>query len=174
MQIAENSEEIILRYIPVREWIIGGGLVFIGGVCFFWMLYSLLINSSFLSKSFPGNWIELVPALMIGGLFLLILYPFIRTPVVTVTINQKTKSIDAHFRRLYGIQTNRFYFMQISKFKSYKSAVNYSSKYYLALILANNKEVRLQAAIDKDKQKTIKLVKKLNKFIKSKKTLEEQ
>jgi len=165
MRITQNPDEIILRYIPVRAFIFGGGLVFIIGVWFLWLLYALLSGAGVLPKLLSGSLLEFIPAAILGGVFLLALYWFVRVPVVTVTLSGKTKSVDAHFRRIFGSETVRFYFTQIHFFKAHKGAADYSIKYQLALVLENSKEFDLKFVIGKDKHEAAKLSKKLNKFI---------
>lgn len=82
-------------------------------------------------------------------------------PLVIITISQKTNGLDILRQRFYGSETERFYFFQIQKFKLYKSKVNFSSKYFPTLVLADKKTVELKIPVGGDKQTTIKLFKRL-------------
>jgi hypothetical protein len=164
MRAKENSGEIVLRYVPVRAFMISGGLVLIGGILFLWMLYPLFSGASILARLLSGSLIDFISPVIFGAIFTVTIYWFVRIPVVTVTISDRTKSVDAHFRRIMGSETNRYYFTQIVHAKSYKNAID-SETYHLALMLANFKEVQLKAVTGKDRQEAAKRIKKINKLI---------
>jgi len=174
MQLTENSDEISIRHIPVGKWIIGGALIFIFSVFSIWFIFSAIFSSSNSFEAGTESLIKILPLLIFGASIILItvfgisLHSMIFAPLTTVTISRKTESIDILYQRFYGKNAKRYYFHQIEKFKSYKGAVNFSSRYFLALILANHKQIKLSIPIGKDKQHTIKLIKRLNKFIKPK------
>jgi hypothetical protein len=94
-----------------------------------------------------------------------IILPLICAPQMNVTVSQKTKSVDIVSRRIYGVETKRHFFYQIQKFKSYKGKARFAPTYALALIRANRKIIKLKIPTG-NKNETIKLVKKLNKFVK--------
>jgi hypothetical protein len=171
MKVTENSDEIIIRHVPVAKWISGGILAFIfGGFCL-WLIFSAIINPRSFLKVETDELIEFLPILFfIAASALAVFIEFklismICAPLVTVAVSQKLKSVNILTRRIYGAKTERYFFHQIQKFKSYKSKVDFSSRYFLALVLVNQKAIKLKIPIS-DKQNTIKLVKKLNKFIK--------
>lgn len=174
MKLTENSDEISIRHIPVGKWITGGALIFIFSVFSIWFIRSAIFSSSNSFEAGAESWHKTLPLLISAAVVILIailgisLNSMIFAPLMTVTISRKTKSIDILYQRFYGNDAKRYYFHQIEKFKSYKGAVNFSSRYFLALILANQKKIKLSIPIGGDKQETIKLIKKLNKFMKSK------
>ena len=166
MKLAENSDEIIIRHVPFGKWIIGGILIFIFSLFSIWFIYSAIFSSS--------DSLGLLPVIIFAATVILIvvfdisLNSMIFAPLRIVTISEKMKSIDIVHQRFYGTEAKRYYFHQIEKFKSYKGTVNFSSRYFLALILANRKVIKLRIPIGDNKQETIKLIKKLNKFMKPK------
>ena len=166
MRLIENSDEIIIRHVPFGKWIIGGTLIFIFCLFSIWLIYPAIYSSS--------ESLNLLPLFIFGAAVILIavfdisLNSMIFAPLRIVTINEKTKSVDIVHQRFYGSETERYYFHQIEKFKSYKGTVSFSSRYFLALILANRKVIKLRIPVGDDKQETIKLIKKLNKFMKPK------
>lgn len=171
MQIKENSEEILIKHIPVKEWVIGGILSFITFVLCLSLLYVFFISPNGSSVPIIGDWAKSLPGLVVGVVFILMILDIktIRTPLTTVIIDGKTERIDIMYRRFYGERVERFYFYQIEKFKSYKKKINFSQKYFLTLVLANRKTIKLHIPIGNDQQETTKFIKKLNKFIKTKK-----
>lgn len=173
MKVTENSDEIIIRHIPVREWATGGVLTSILFGFFLWFAYSVFVSRNGLPKAFSG---DCLPVFIIGAAVLLVFFEIrtVSAPLVTVTIRKGIKAVDIRLQRFYGSRINRFHFTQIGKFKSYKGKINFSQQYFLALVLANNKVLKLNIPIGGDKQNTIKFIKKLNKFIKFKGLSEEQ
>lgn len=173
MKLSENSDEIVIRHVPVAQWILGGFLAFVfGGFCI-WLVFSATLNPRIALKVETGELLEFLPILVfiaasvLAVLFELKLISMICAPLATVIVSKETKSVDIMRRRIYSSKAERFYFHQIEKFKSYKGKVNFSSKYFLALVLVNRKVIKLKIPVYSDKQKTIKLIKKLNKFVKS-------
>lgn len=167
MKVSENSDEIIIRHVPVEQWIIGGFLTFI----FVVVCLVLTFSSYSFFDGLLGAFIAIVFVVCIFGLKL---FSMISAPLATVSVSQKTKSVDILNRRFYGSQKKRFYFNQIGKFKSYKPKLNFSSEYFLALVLANQKTLKLKIAIGDDKQETVKFIKKLNKFVKAQAAAEKE
>ncbi len=163
MKLNENSDEIAIRYVPISQWIIGGTLTLVCLGLGFWILHIDLI----------GSWPSIVVPIAIilfvisevGG-FLMIL-----APLTAITLSRQTNSVSILRKRIYGGKEKRYYFFQVKKFKSYKKHGKFSSKYFLALVLANQNVIKLKIPLG-TKEETIKLVKKLNKFIKSKKLSE--
>ena len=174
MKLSENFDEIVIRHIPTEKWITGGTLIFVfGGFCI-WLIYSVIFDagSSFESSTRLG--LGLLPILIFAAPVILIsvfdisLNSMIFAPLTTVTISGKTKSVDILYQRFYGNKVKRHFFHNVEKFKSYKGTMNFSSRYFLALVLVNRKTIKLKIPIGTDKRDIIKLIKKLNKFMKSK------
>jgi hypothetical protein len=172
MKLRKSPDEIIINHIPIGKWIVGGIFTFIfSGFCL-WHLSIALSTPQWFFSTAPKDWLEMFPlmifvvTLVLIAVFEISFLSMICAPLTTVCINKQTKSIDIIRRRFYGSKTERFYFHQIQKFKSYKAKLNFSSKYFLALVLANQKTIKLKIPINGDKRNTIKLVKTLNKFIK--------
>jgi hypothetical protein len=165
MELKENSEEIFIRYVPFWRWSIGAILIFISAFFGIWFLYTVLTNSNVLGD---------VPFIVFGIAFSLVvifdisLGSLIFAALVTVSVKRKARCIDINYRRIYGRKTERLFFHQIEKFKSYKTKSGFSTRYFLALVLANGKTVELKIPIGSDKQITTKFIKNLNKFMKSK------
>lgn len=171
MQIVENSEEIRIRHVPVRDWIIGGVLTLITVVFFLWLLFFIFISPRGFSTSIFAAWWDAVPVLMVIAAFLWTLFEikYLRTPLRTIVVSGQTNSVEIILQRIYGTRRQRFDFTQVDKFKSYKGKLNFSQAYFLALVLANRKTLKLKIPVGTDKLETTRLVKKLNKFVKSKK-----
>jgi hypothetical protein len=172
MKLFENSDEIIIRHVPVKKWIVGTILTFIFGIFIFWLIYYVFVSS----RDFILALLETLPILFIAAAVAWILFKVetVHAPLITVIVNQKAGSVSVIHQRFYGKKETRYYFYQIQKFKSYKSKANFSPMYFLALILANQKTFELNIPVGSDKQNTIKLVKKLNKFIKYKRLSKER
>lgn len=174
MNLTESFDEIVIRYIPIEKWIVGGTLIFVfGGFCI-WLIYSAMLGSGSFFEPSTKLGLRLLPILIFAAAFILISVfdissnSMIFAPLMTITISEKTKSIDIHYQRFYGSKVKRHYFHNVEKFKSYKGTVNFSSRYFLALVLVNRKTIKLKIPIGTDKQDIIKLIKKLNKFMKVK------
>jgi hypothetical protein len=168
MKLSENTEEIVIRHVPVKEWVIGGILTLLSVAVFLWLLFSLFLLADRFAPIFAG-WLDAAPVLVIVGALILVLLEikYIRAPLVTVTISDRTKSVDIVRQRFYGAEKHRFYFAQTGKFKSYKNAVVSKSTYFLGLILANKKMLKLKIPLGRDQQETTRLIKKLNKFVRT-------
>lgn len=173
MKLTESSDEIIVRHVPIEKWIVGGTLIFVfGGFCI-WLIYSAMLGSGSFFEPSTKLGLGLLPILIFTAAIILIaifdisLSSMIFAPLMTVTISEKTKSVDIHYQRFYGSKLKQHYFYNVEKFKSYRGTVNFSSRYFLALVLVNRKTIKLKIPIGKDKQDIIKLIKKLNKFMKS-------
>lgn len=171
MQLTENSDEIVIRHVPVREWIIGGFLTFLIGVFCLFLLFAILSAPRGFYESMLGEWLGFLSFLFVAVIFLVVVFfeiKIIRAPLATVVINRKNARFDVVYQRFYGTKSQRFYFYQIQKFKSYKGKLIFKSSYFLAVVLANKKVIKLKMPIGNDKQDITKFIKKLNKFVKSK------
>ena len=162
MDIAEKSDEIIIRHTPVGKWICGGLLIFLFfGI--FTLFVSYLNSDNSLHLCLVGLFIlvGLMSALIEASVF-----PLLFAPQMNVTVSRKIGSVDITSRRVYGANTRRYFFHQIQKFKSQKGKTRFSSSYSLVMILANGKTLKLEIPIGDDKNETVKLIKKLNRFSK--------
>ena len=174
MNLTESSDEIIVRYVPIEKWIIGGTLIFVFGSFCIWLIYSAMFGSESSFEPSTRLGLGLLPFLIFtAAIFLIVVLDInfssmIFAPLTTITISQKTRSVDILYQRFYGSKVKRHFFHNVEKFKSYKGTMNFSSRYFLALVLVNRKTIKLKIPIGKDKQDIIKLIKKLNKFMKSK------
>lgn len=162
MTITENHGEIIIRHYPFAKWIIGGVLAFIFGCLALSLVYFVYTDSSEGQIQFSAFLL-----IVIGFIIILLELKMICAPLIIVNISSQIQGINLIHRRFYGSKTRRFHFHQTNKFKSYKSKMNLSEKYYLALVLSNRKTMKLDIPIGEDKQQTVKFIKNLNKFIKS-------
>jgi hypothetical protein len=153
----------------------GGILTFLTFIFCLFLLYAFFIAPRGFGESAISKWVDLGSILIVVVVFavLLLEIKMIRAPLVTVGIDQRTDSVDIIRQRFYGKKAERFYFHQIEKFKSYKGKLNFSQQYFLALVLANRKTLKLKIPVGADKLETTRLVKKLNKFVKSKKAANE-
>ena len=151
----EHSEDIRLRHVPIVMWVSGALLLIfcfsvlvIGLVYgfFSWYLFAFIAFSSVIALSSSS---------------------LIFAPLTTVDLCPKSKYIQISSTRIYGKRVDRYYFSQVTKFKSYKGKINFSQQYFLALVLANRKTIKLNLPIGHDKQETVKLIKKLNKIIRT-------
>lgn len=172
MNLAENFDEIVIRHAPVKKWIVGAILIFTFGIFIVWVIRYVFVNS----RDFFTALFEALPTFLIAAAFAWILFKSqtIHAPLITVAVNLRAESVKITRRRFYGKEEARYYFYQIEKFKSYKGKANFSPMYFLALILVNQKTIKLNIPVGGDKQNTIKLIKKLNKFIKSERLLKKQ
>lgn len=165
MEFKENSEEIFIRYVPFLKWSVGAALIFIFVFFGIWMLYNIYTNSNFLGIT---PFIVFSTAIFFLGIFDVGLGFFIFEAMVTVSIKRQARCIDISRQRIFGKKTERFFLHQIEKFRSYKAKHFFSTQYFLALVLANGKTVKLKIPIGNDKQNTTKFIKNLNKFTKTK------
>lgn len=162
METAENDDEIVLRHKPVKQWICGGVflLLFLSGyipLIFYW-----------LAVEKTWNLLIVLGVPLLGVVFLYLIFSRISAPLMIVVISRKTKSVDIIRRRFYGTRTERFYFNQIDRFKSYKAAKKTPPNYYLALVLANRKTNKLKFPLG-EKKANSKLIRRINRFIKASK-----
>lgn len=159
----ENEDEIVIRYVPVKEWILGALLSFL----------LLALAFIFLYFYFKANYIQslfdILPVVLIAATAVILIFDFkfILTPLSTVTVSRKTKSADIFRQLIYGSRMQRYYFTQIVKFKSYKTNILFVPQYCLALTLENRKTVKLKIPIGSEKIEITRLIKKLNKLVKS-------
>lgn len=170
MDLTETPNEIIIRAAPVGQWITGGVLLVMLAGFILWLIY-FGFNPSGASGSVAAALLEdcAILTVVIAAIWGFVAIKFLCAPLLIVAISQNTKSVNISRRRFYGARTERFYFTQIEKFKSYKVAANY----YLALILANRKTTKLKLPLGREKKKTGKFIRKLNKFVKSGKLLKQ-
>lgn len=166
MELNENSDEIIIRYAPIKRWISGGVLLLVfSGLCL-WLFYLVFVSPNGLAKSGGSDWLEIL-LLLISAAAVIVFISAVRmlcSPLIVVNINKKTKSIDILRHRFYGKRMKRLYFTQIGKFKTYK--LKTSPAYFLALAQANRKMMKLKIPLGGKKENS-KLIRKINKFIKS-------
>ena len=129
MNFTENSKEIVLRYIPVREWISGAILTIIFIAVCIWLSNPVLTDPLNFFKSLVNEWTDITFPLIILVTIILIDIKEIKSSLVSftfqrkVTASKETKSVDFLRHDIFGSKTERFYFSQIEKFKSYKAAV---------------------------------------------------
>jgi hypothetical protein len=170
MNLNETSNEILIRHVPVKEWIIGGILIFFTFVVCLLLFHAFFAAPSGYYESLIGDWTGIMSVLLplIAVITAIIGFSAIRAPLTTIRINSNTSSIDITHQRIYGTKTERFYFYQILKFKSYKTKMKTSQQYFPALVLANKRTIKLKIPIGSDQQNTVKFIKKINKFIKPK------
>ena len=167
MNIVENSDKIFIRHIPFGKWILGGLLVFFYGGVFVWFILTVIKPQSSFESGTQSRF-DLLPILLLAAVILFLLeikfLPLLFAPWTDIIVSQKTRSVNILSRRIYGAKTERYFFHQIQKFKSYKGKTRLSPAYFLSLVLVNQKVIKLKIPIG-DKNSTVKLVKKLNKFI---------
>jgi hypothetical protein len=174
MKLTENSDEIVIRHIPIGEWITGAALIFVFGGFWVWLTYSAMLGTGNFFEAPTTLWLGVLAILIFTAAIVLIavldisLSSMIFAPLTIVTISERTKSVDIVYQRFYSNKVKRHFFHNVEKFKSYKGTVNFSSRYFLALVLVNRKTIKLKIPIGTDKQEIIKLIKSLNKFMKSK------
>jgi hypothetical protein len=170
----ENSDELILSSFPFANLILGIFLLFLIAIFLIWLIVSFFTNPNSLFEVQEKTWIEMIPvscfafAILLMVCFEINLWSMICTPFTTLKVNLETKYIDIVFKRFYGKKVNRFYFSQISKFKSYKKKHFFSTKYFLTLVLANNQDIKLEIPTGNLKN-TVKLLKEINRIIKNRK-----
>lgn len=180
-QIIENADEIILRYIPVKEWIWCGFLTLVFVIFCTWLIYSYFFKPSMLFEASTKDWFEILPVLLfivaIGllGIFEISLGSVFFAQMITITVNRRANYVEIFRQKFYFGKTQRFHFHQIKKFKSYREKRSYqqilegeekfSSTYFLSLILVNQKEIKLHIPIGEYKYDTVRFIKKLNKII---------
>lgn len=161
MKLVEADNKLIIRYVPIFQWILGGFLFLFAFLLFLFILYANLFKSN-------NSWSDYLAVLFLTSVFvfLVLQIKMIFKPRILLTLDKNTKSIEIQRHNIYRKKTRRFYFHQIDKFKSYKQNLNFSSKYFLALVLCNRKTLKLEIPIDKDQKETRKFVRKLNKLVK--------
>ena len=170
MNIAENPGEIVIRHVPFGKWILGGLLTFFFVGVSIWFIFSTIIEPQNSLESDTESRSGMLPILLFAVVSVILVlleinfFSLIFAPWMNITISQKTKSVNILSRRIYGAKTKRYFFHQIQKFKSYKGKTRLSPAYFLSLVLVNQKVIKLKIPTG-DKNSTVKLVKKLNKFI---------
>lgn len=169
MKLSETNDEIIIRHVPIREWITGGILAFLSLVLCLFLLFAFFAAPRGYYETLLGDWIYVISFFVVIGVLAAFIYEIkaIRAPLTTVSINLATASVNIVEQRLYGKSVKRYYFYQILKFKSYKSKLNFAPHYFLELVLANKKKIALRIPLGNDQQTTVKFIKKLNKHIKT-------
>lgn len=151
----DGSDDIRFRYVPIVRWACGAILLL---VCFTILLIGLV--SGFFS------WI-LIFFLALASVIIFCNSFFLLAPMTTVVFSPESKYIQVSNARIYGKRVNRYYLSQVEKFKSYKAKLNFSQQYFLALVRSNRKTIKLKVPIGRDKQETVKLIKNLNKIIRT-------
>ncbi len=168
MSASDAREPIRLRHIPFRKWIFGGVLVI------FSLLNSLLLVRNILQTG--GNPDDLTSTLLLIVLTVLLcaciwfydsIKALIYPDVNEVIIDPNARSVDLTRYRIYGKRTDRFFFHQIEKFRSHKPKRWLRTRYFAEVILVNKKKIHIAIPIGDDKVEVTKLIKKLNKIIRS-------
>lgn len=162
-----ESEDIHFRHVPIVKWTCGAALL----VCLILLIVGLVSaarNGSLFSNTWGDLffWLLLIFAAVVS-LVDLSNSSFLFAPLTTVDLCPRSKYVEICSTRIYGRKVERYYFSQITQFKSYRATLNFSQQYFLALVLANRKTIKLELPIGADKQETVKLIKKLNKIIRN-------
>jgi hypothetical protein len=164
MEADEVTQTLHLQYVPVLEWIIAIalGLIF-GGVSYFIMGGRI----PFTGDPFQDA-ISTVAAMFS---FAMLIHFFTELEMrSTVEIDFKQRYFDITNYRLYGKRVRRFHFHQIEKVRSYKRRLNFREQYFLSLVLVSRKTVKLKLPLGGDKDGAVKLIKGVNRKIRSKRT----
>lgn len=174
VKITENSDEIVIEFLPIKEWMLAGILSLLFCFCSFWLICLFFFNpQNFLGENLK-SWMDGTLIIIIILITLTISLDFKILPIFRVfrasftilKIDQKAKNIEIFRQWLYTRQTERYYLSQVSKVKSYKVKKLFFESYFLVLILANQKEIKFKIPIG-DKKEATNLVRKFNKLIKT-------
>ena len=92
-----------------------------------------------------------------------VIYP----DVNEVIINPNARFVDLTRYQIYGRRTDRYFFHQIEKIKSQKPKRRFKTKYFAEVILINRTKIYVAIPIGDDKLEVTRLIKKLNKIIRS-------
>lgn len=166
MHFREDQEELFISEVPIYRWIIGILALLCLTILVLWLFKILVYNLVDL--------VDFVQLIFFGGLLILCIYfsffeagynSGVLAPVTTVTIRQKEKYVEICTRRFYGKSVRRFYFYQVKKFKSFKGKKLLTPHYYLTLKLQAPRPVKLWISLGGDKSSVVKLVRKLNAFV---------
>ena len=162
MSLKEDSEGMHFRHVPTTKWI-GGIFLFTGPAILLFALIKLAQNGSQFAYEW-GVWLMVIFIALVSFIDIFS-SSFLFAPLTTVDVCPTPKYIEVINKKIYGRKVARYYFSQVTKFKSYKAKLNLSQQYFLALVLANRKTIKLKLPIGADKQETVRLIKKLNKII---------
>lgn len=174
MKITETDNEIILRDVPFGYWTIGCILTPVLGFIIIAMIAAATEDPSIIFRASDGGWLDSIMGILVSGFcfgfFMLIfaaVFSFLLTPVKTTKINRQTQRIEHKSRGLFKNKTQVFYFSQVKGFDSEKIVTRRSVAYFLVLVLANQKKIKLETG-ERTADENEEILQKLNSFIKAK------
>lgn len=174
VKITENSDEIVIQFLPIKEWIFAGVLTLIISFCSIWLICLFFFNpQDFIGENLQ-SWLNatffiliiLFTIIFTSDFKILPLFRVFQASFTILKINQKAKNIEIFRQWLFARQTERYFFSQISKVKSNKVKKLFIESYFLNLVLANQEEIYLQIPVG-DKKEAVSFVKKVNKIVKN-------
>lgn len=127
--------------------------------------YSLYSGSELLIEYFSIYFFIVLPFLII--IFHRSLAWIFFAPWTIITIDRRNKMVKICEYRFYERRVQKYYFHQIKKFKSHFRKSRIYSKYFLSLVLANQKEIKLRIVASEDKNTTVRFIKNLNRYVKA-------
>lgn len=161
MQPDDETQTLTLRYFPVLEWIIAiaMGLVF-GGFSYFVMGGRVPLTGD--------TFHDVISSVVALFAFSIMIYFFTELEMrFAIGVDFRQKYLDVVNHRLYGKRVRRFHFHQIEKIRSYKQRLNFREQYFLAVVLVTRKTVKLKLPLGGDKNRTVNLIKGVNRRIRS-------
>ncbi len=167
MSLNEETERIVISYSSVLDWFIRAAVVLCIGIVLFVVgnyFFRLLPYSE--NLEFLGYFAFLVLIAwytILDGSFRWL----IGNEVTAVNIDFASRHVDLTHSSLVGGRTERFHFHQVNKFSTYRPKRLLRVEYYLQMTLVNRKSTKFRIPIGRDKQKSIKLIKRINRLMKA-------
>lgn len=168
MSASDAREPIHLRQVPVWKWVFASLVIIVN------LLNTLLLVQNLLQTGADPDdlksifhFIVLTVLLCVSVWFHDSIKAVIYPDVNEVVIDPNARSVDLTRYRIYGKRTDRYFFHQIEKFRSHKPKWRFRTRYFAEVILVNKKKVYIAIPIGDDKIEVTKLIKKLNKIIRS-------
>lgn len=164
--MSESADRIHLRHLPFRDWILGASLLILDLIVLILLVWNFTRNGSE----------NLADTLLFFALLILVglttwFYESINTlifPAVSeMVIDAKQRFVELTTYRIYGKQTERYYFHQVEHIRSKKANKRPNAPYHAELILANRRTIAIRIPIADDKVEVTKFVKKVNKMFRS-------
>lgn len=162
-----ETERIVVQYSPIIDWVLRV-IILLSIFAILFAVVNFLIG--FWRNSEVLGWVGFA-----GFLVLAVWYAFfdinfkwlIGNDITKVDIDFASRHVDLTFLRLIGPKVERYQFHQVSKFSTYRPKRLLRVEYYLQMTLINRKRIPLRIPIGRDKQESIRLIKRINRLMKN-------
>jgi hypothetical protein len=126
LKVVEEKQVLVLRDFPVVPLLSGLGMIFMSLL----LLNTLYDFTTSALSAGDYDWIIFVPPVFSALLIILGIYTLVKAPIITTTINSRTKSLTIEKRSLLKNEYDEYKFDQVENYLSLRTGSHKGTTYY--------------------------------------------